>query len=249
MCILLLAIGRHPRYPLIVVANRDERRARPSAAMHRWRTPPIVAGRDGVGGGTWFGVNAFGQLAAVANYHRAHVGAPRRSRGQLPLAFLATRQSAAQYENFLRAHRNQFNPFNLIYGDVHGMHFASNVGARMRRLQNGFYGVGNGDFAAPSVRVSRGAALLAQVCARRDECISDALLEMMRFDAAMFIRGEKYGTRATTLLFADNAQLQLHECSYAADGAMHARRRFVLPMRARRQARINTTPTYTTRVV
>ncbi|MDD9822894.1 MAG: NRDE family protein, partial [Gammaproteobacteria bacterium] len=61
MCILFIAVERHRRYPLVIAANRDEYHARPSAPLHRWADADgVLAGRDELAGGTWFGVNARG---------------------------------------------------------------------------------------------------------------------------------------------------------------------------------------------
>ncbi|MGL4640936.1 MAG: NRDE family protein, partial [Shewanella sp.] len=61
MCILFIALNAHPRYPLIICANRDEYHHRPTAPAHFW--PPehnILAGKDLQAGGTWFGINRQG---------------------------------------------------------------------------------------------------------------------------------------------------------------------------------------------
>lgn len=58
MCLVTLAFQSHPKYPLIVVANRDESYERPSAEAAFWSDhPDLLAGRDLEAGGTWFGVN------------------------------------------------------------------------------------------------------------------------------------------------------------------------------------------------
>ncbi|MDD9883473.1 MAG: NRDE family protein [Gammaproteobacteria bacterium] len=75
MCILFIAVERHRRYPLVIAANRDEYHARPSAPLHRWAGDAgILAGRDELAGGTWFGVNARGRIAAVTNRRAAESG-------------------------------------------------------------------------------------------------------------------------------------------------------------------------------
>ena len=57
MCLILVAWQVHPAYPLVVAANRDEFRARPTAVAARWPDAPhVVAGRDLEAGGTWLGV-------------------------------------------------------------------------------------------------------------------------------------------------------------------------------------------------
>ena len=56
MCLILFAWQRHPRYPLILAANRDEFYARPTRDAHWWEDAPIFAGRDLEAGGTWLGL-------------------------------------------------------------------------------------------------------------------------------------------------------------------------------------------------
>ena len=48
MCLAVLAWRAHPRYRLIVAANRDEYHARPTTPLAAWGDPPIVL-RCGVG--------------------------------------------------------------------------------------------------------------------------------------------------------------------------------------------------------
>jgi len=57
MCLLVLAWRMHPRYRLVVAANRDEYHARPAAPLAPWPDPPILAGRDLEAGGTWLGID------------------------------------------------------------------------------------------------------------------------------------------------------------------------------------------------
>ena len=47
MCLIVLAIGQHPEYPLILAANRDEFHERPTLAADFWpQQPEMLAGRD-----------------------------------------------------------------------------------------------------------------------------------------------------------------------------------------------------------
>ena len=58
MCLLVIAWQVHPRYRLVVAANRDEFHERPTAAMAKWPAPDdIIAGRDLRAGGTWLAVD------------------------------------------------------------------------------------------------------------------------------------------------------------------------------------------------
>ncbi len=86
MCLVAMALGQHPRWPLLLAANRDEFFARPAAPLAPWTAPEmagIVAGRDLREGGTWLGFNACGRLAVLTNVREPQHERPRaRSRGE-----------------------------------------------------------------------------------------------------------------------------------------------------------------------
>ena len=63
MCLLVLAWRCHPRYRLVVAANRDEYHARPAAPLAPWDDATgIVGGRDLQAGGAWFAVDGTRRL-------------------------------------------------------------------------------------------------------------------------------------------------------------------------------------------
>ncbi len=63
MCLILVAWQAHPRYPLVVAANRDEWFARPAEAARFWSdAPDLLAGRDTSAGGTWLGLTRRGAI-------------------------------------------------------------------------------------------------------------------------------------------------------------------------------------------
>jgi uncharacterized protein with NRDE domain len=133
-------------YPLIVAANREESRTRPSQApFHLAGSPAVWAGRDELAGGTWLGVNATGLVAAVTNRPALSRDATLRSRGLLCLDTLrcdSPRSARSFFVDELSARR--FNPFNLLcanhlegwvgtwQGDIRdlepGIHIVSNYG-------------------------------------------------------------------------------------------------------------------------
>lgn len=77
MCLIVLAYQVHPRYPLIVAANRDEFRERPAHTAHFWDDAPwILAGRDLHAGGTWMGITREGRFAALTNHRDLRRAAP-----------------------------------------------------------------------------------------------------------------------------------------------------------------------------
>lgn len=244
MCIVFIAVDQHRRYPLIIAANRDEYHARPSQAMRYWpHQPGILAGRDGRAGGTWFGVNTRGRIAAVTNRRPAQpAGAGARSRGDLPVRFLGGSDTIEDYGEFLRAAHRDFSPFNLIYGEPGQLYCFASGEAAGRRLESGFHSISNGALDDPWPKMSRGVRLLKERISGDRALCSDALAQMMKdqtraagADAArfssIFVTGARYGTRATTLLFGARGRFDLYEYNYAADGAESERRHYSMRVR------------------
>ncbi len=126
MCLALVALDAHPRFPLVVAANRDEHHARPAAAA-RWWDEGWLGGRDLKAGGTWLGVTRAGRFAFVTNVRepgRKDILAP--SRGTLVTRALAARETPlATVEHALRD-GGAFNGFNLIVGDAGAASWGSN---------------------------------------------------------------------------------------------------------------------------
>jgi uncharacterized protein with NRDE domain len=146
MCWIAVLFQVNAHYPLIVAANREELRTRPSLAPFPWAgSPTIWAGRDELAGGTWLGVNATGLLAAVTNRPAVSYDPTRRSRGLLCLDTLRCDSPGSARSFFVdELSRRQFNPFNLLCvnhvegwvgtsrGDIRdltpGIHVVSNYG-------------------------------------------------------------------------------------------------------------------------
>jgi len=116
MCLILIAYRRHPRYPLLVAANRDEFHDRPTAPLAFWDDlPQIIAGRDLKEGGTWMGIDRTGRFAAITNYRdpsRASPNAP--SRGHLVSNFLRSAEPARVYLDRLAPKARAYNGFNQL---------------------------------------------------------------------------------------------------------------------------------------
>lgn len=268
MCVLFIAVDAHPRYPLIIAANRDEYHARPGEPMHRWPDQPgILAGRDRRAGGTWFGVNEHGRIAAVTNHraggltgHATQNPTQNQSRGELVARFLRNAETAADYDEFLRRDHRNFSPFNLIYGEAGRLHCFSSVGATGRPLGGGFHSISNGALDDPWPKMSRGVLLLQErISSRRevadgisDQELAELLAQVMRDQttaddhllprtgiepgrekhlSSIFIAGEHYGTRTTTLLLGDGDGFDLYEYNYHADGTESDRRHYSLAVR------------------
>ena len=118
MCLLVLAIGACARWPLVIAANRDEHRQRPTLPLATWTTDDgatLMSGRDLRAGGTWLGSTPDGRVALLTNVREAEPSTGRLSRGDLPLHWLTGRMDAA---TFLAQHDPAaYGGCNLVIGD------------------------------------------------------------------------------------------------------------------------------------
>jgi uncharacterized protein with NRDE domain len=121
VCFILALLGAHEQYPLVLAANRDERRARPSRPPFRWPSERIVAGRDEVAGGTWLGVSDRGMVAAITNRRDAPIDPARPSRGALcPLVLAQPSVEAGRVALAVELAERPRNPFHLLCADAGG---------------------------------------------------------------------------------------------------------------------------------
>jgi len=118
MCLAIVALDTHPRYRVVIVANRDEFHARPAAPAHWW-TSGILAGQDLIGGGAWFGVTRSGRWALVTNYRE---GIPRDpdapSRGRLVTAALLDPSPPLLCAAAIARDGARYHGFNLLVGEL-----------------------------------------------------------------------------------------------------------------------------------
>ena len=214
MCLIVLGWRAHPRYPLLVAANRDEFHARAAAPAAYWRErPEILAGRDLQAMGTWMGVSRKGRFAAVTNYRGAREPSAAESRGALVSAFLAGAATAAAYLADVAARGASYSGFNLLACDGTQLGWMSNRGGAARALEPGIYGLGNTLLDAPEVEPAK---------KRFAEAIqpSPAIEPLFGALAAARIVNAQYGTRCSTvLLLGEDRRIRYAERSFAADGA------------------------------
>jgi hypothetical protein len=86
MCLLVVLRGYHESHPVLVAANRDERRDRKAGppGLFIGERHRVLAPRDRQAGGTWLGVNDRGAFAGLTNITGAPVPPGAPSRGSLP---------------------------------------------------------------------------------------------------------------------------------------------------------------------
>lgn len=242
MCLIVFAIDAHPRYRLVLAANRDEFYARPSQPLQPWSDAPhVVAGRDLEAGGTWLGITSDGRFAAVTNVREGvQRTASQRSRGEVTSGFLLGAQTAADYIQHVFANGERYAGFNLLIGDAAGIYYCSNRGDAPRQLERGIYGLSNGNLDMPWPKVVSGKRALCALLERDPTAaallhlLSDATrppdaelpdtgvgLDLERRYSARFIASEFYGTRASTALLVDSdGHIEICEQNYGGNGAL-----------------------------
>ncbi len=224
MCLVTLAFQYHPRYPLIVVANRDEFYDRPTQPADFWSdSPSILAGRDLDAGGTWFGVDRKGNWATVTNTRGGGYYADK-SRGGLPTGFLLNEGASEDYFKGVLEEGELYSGFNLLAGSADELLFCTNARGGVQHLNPGMFTLSNDSLDTPWPKSELARARLGHAI-ESEELDSEALLsvlgsretfpdhllpdtglgiEMERSLSSPFIVGPSYGTRCTTVLLIDN---------------------------------------------
>jgi uncharacterized protein with NRDE domain len=251
MCLILFAHRAHPRFPLVVAANRDEFHGRPTAPAAFWEdAPQVLAGRDLLAGGTWMGITRSGRWAALTNVRDPDAGAaPPSSRGELAAEYLRGTVAAADYVAGVEERMHRYSGFNLLVGDVTGIHYVGNRGGEARSLPAGVYGLSNHLLDTPWPKVRDGKRALRAVLDREPAVWVRDILEVLadvdpapdaelpatgvpqeweRVLSSRFILSPTYGTRASTvLLVAADGSVEFVERSFlpgpVLDGEVHVR--------------------------
>jgi uncharacterized protein with NRDE domain len=181
MCLAAFALNAHPRFPLVIAANRDEFFARAAAPMAWWADhPDLLAGRDLSAGGTWFGLTRAGRLALLTNVREpVQQNADAPTRGALVVDWLTSRLAAPDFANTLKP---GYNGFNLITADLtqNTWHWISNRAQSPLALPDGIHGLSNAALDTPWPKTLGLKAALADALAAAGT--AEQLIEQL-FDA------------------------------------------------------------------
>lgn len=221
MCVLAFAWRDRTDYPVVIAGNRDEFHERPTAPAHWWSEHhDVLAGRDLLGGGTWMGLSKSGRFAVVTNVRESPGAGPSEplSRGGLVKEFLASPLDPTTWSATVEP--DAYSGFNLIYGDLDGAHYLSNRDPAPREFAPGIFGLSNRLLDTPWPKLVRTRERIADCLqsgnvkvpdmfealadtslADDDELPQTGLpLEWERRLSSVFIVGEDYGTRASTVI-------------------------------------------------
>lgn len=256
MCLILFALQTHPKYPLILAANRDEFLARPTQQAHLWENPSgIIAGKDLKQGGTWLGITRSGRLAALTNFRSPTTERPGGpSRGNLVLDYLASDTLPAEFLEKIAADDPIYSGYNLLVGEFGEIWYHGNQKPGIEQISSGIHGLSNALLDTPWWKVEQGKARLAQLVsdpAFSPETHADKIFALMRQPArapqdrlpvtgvapeweaqlsSMFIDVPGYGTRCSTFL------------AVAATGEVHFEERTWQPEAGRMVERFTIAP-------
>jgi uncharacterized protein with NRDE domain len=242
MCLIAFAWRAHPRWRLVLVGNRDEFHARPTAPLAPWdEAPQILAGRDLEAGGTWAGVGAQGRASVITNVRDMSADHSGLSRGLLVADYLGSTLPARAHAIELMASAKDYRPFNLLTFDRDDAYYLGNhPSARAQPVEPGVHGLSNADFNAPWPKTRALVHRLDEWLREGKEDDLDALFAMVsdqgrwpddllpdtgigiereRFLSSAFIVGENYGTRASTVILVDHEDRTLiAERRFGPDG-------------------------------
>lgn len=241
MCLLLCAYKSHPRYPLVIGANRDEYHDRPAAEAGFWEgSPSILAGRDLRAGGTWLGISRQGRFAAVTNFiEKAKGTEPPHSRGALVPGFLRSDLLPEEFAEYILHSGHNYQGFTLVFGTVEGLYCCSNRADRCVPLSPGFHGLGNRLLNDNSLKVRRGKKALRALMSGPDILRPEDLFSLLNDRTAgpcaaettranegegpdcssFLISGKEFGTRCSTGIIIDNSgKVCFAERTFTPDG-------------------------------
>lgn len=238
MCILLIATDALPDWPLVLLGNRDEFHARPSTQAQPWAgASDCLGGLDQVGGGSWLAQRNDGRFAAVTNLRSGMPAQAPRSRGFLVREFVVGSQPATEFAEAVIRHMDEYGPFNLVLGDQNAVWVIDGHSQSLQRLSRGVHVVSNGPLGCGWPKVRRLRERFEQSIRngqRDDASLLNLLMDESRPDAdslpdtgvgpqlervlaPIFIRGEHYGTRASSLVMQhEDGSVFFRERSFAA---------------------------------
>ena len=178
-------------------------------------------------------------MAVVTNVRDPLATQAGPSRGALVADYLSGTQAAAVRIDQLEGTAHAYAPFNLLLADRNGVEYLGNHPAERQTLSAGIHGMSNGALDAPwpktrrlmdalAAWIDRGEArldplwsALADEHRPRDEELPDTGigLERERWLSPAFIRGDDYGTRASTIILIDQAgHGEIHERRFGPQG-------------------------------
>ena len=254
MCLIAFAWRSHPRWPLLMIANRDEFHARASLpADFLADAADVYGGVDLRAGGSWLLVSTRHRLAAVTNVRVGRMpDAAPRSRGELVRRFATSNASATDFIAGLAPLAHEYGRFNLLLWDGMSLHCVGNhPHFHAQDVPPGVHALSNAELDAPWPKLGHASAALSDWLRIQPDAENALLpnieplfvaladrvpaadtelpdtgvgLELERLLSPPFVAGETYGTRCSTLVLAGRDRIDVIERRFGANGAFDSER-------------------------
>jgi uncharacterized protein with NRDE domain len=227
MCLITFAYHKHPKYKLILLANRDEFYSRATRKLKFWDTdgyPDILAGKDLEAGGTWMGISKSGRWAALTNYRDPEWKLENPiSRGKLVLNFLTSSNSIEQYVQVLNNEADKYLGYNILIGNPDQIIYFSNYDKSPKTIKEGLFGMSNALLDTPWPKLNK-AKMLLKESVTKEYIDKEHLFSLLHDDteapdnqlpntgipykwekaiSPLFIKTNTYGTRSSSILLID----------------------------------------------
>lgn len=238
MCLIVLAHRPGARLPLILAANRDEDYERPSHDANFWPDhPEVLGGRDAVLDGSWLAITNHGRFAAVTNLR----GAIRktRSRGALVRDFVTSAIDARAFADTIVAQAAEYAGFHLLAGHAGGEIIHITPDSWMP-LAAGIHAISNAPLGESWPKTDIAAETMESMLEMDDvDAMGEALMRFLTtprntgsVESEIFIAGDRYGTRASTVVIATAREIAFEERTFARGGMTMGTLRYsvALPM-------------------
>ena len=252
MCLLLVAHDCCDGYKLIIAANRDEYHERPTSPAAAWPDDDrIIGGRDERSSGTWLAVDRTGRLATITNVPLSNKknNSPR-SRGLIVNDFLKSKQSAREYAESLSNARSSYEGFNTLVRDSTELVWYSNSysDSKAEVLPKGIYTLSNASLDTRWPKTERLRSSCQVVFDNYPNTIQESLFDILRDKkhlsgsstseeevllrdekpySSIFIQGDIYGTRCSTVITIDEYdKITFNERRYNARGEVCGQSKF-----------------------
>jgi uncharacterized protein with NRDE domain len=186
----------------------------------------MLAGKDLSGGGTWMGINRRGQFAALTNFRDPSISKENPpSRGTIVVDYLKQKKKPTAFLKQLHSRSAKYMGFNILAGTPAGMMHYSNQENEINTIEAGVHGLSNHLLDTPWPKVERaksGLKTLLSQASFKEEALFDILKhdrpapdnelpdtgipdDLEKQISPVFIKGEEYGTRSSTILLIDKS--------------------------------------------
>ena len=249
MCLILFSYQQHPKYKLVLAANRDEFYARKTKSADYWNPEKhIIGGRDLEASGTWMGVTLNGRISMLTNYRDiTQVKNDAPSRGLLVSDFLVHQPDPQPYFNEIEKKKKAYNGFNLVAGTSDELWYISNYSGKPEKLDKGIHGLSNALLNSSWPKVDKGKLKLKNLLDLNQfnendlfDLLYDDLiapdhslpntgvgLEKERVLSPMFIKSPGYGSRCSTVILIDrDNSVRFFEREYNPDTFEYRQKEF-----------------------